>query len=81
MILERLVFQRYPDLLSLLGAAIIVGSGVKVALEKSKLSSVKNVRTDEEERKAEEGALLRRMSEDELDTEAQAVDAVEGARR
>lgn len=80
MILERIVFHRYPDLLSLLGAAIIVGSGVKVALEKSKMSAVKPM-ADEEQRKAEEGQLLRRMSEDQTETEAQAVDAVEGARR
>lgn len=38
MVFERLIFGRYPDLWSLLGASIIVGGAVRVALEKTKSS-------------------------------------------
>lgn len=62
MILERLVFKKYPDFLSLLGAAIIVGGAVKVALEKSKMTDAQVLKS--EEAKLEEGELLRRLSED-----------------
>jgi hypothetical protein len=64
MILERLVFAKLPDAWSLLGAAIIVGGAVKVALEKSKSFSSttkegRNKDAEGEERKAEEGRLGR----------------------
>ncbi|ORY80263.1 hypothetical protein BCR35DRAFT_304458 [Leucosporidium creatinivorum] len=65
MILERLVFNKYPDLLSLLGAAIIVGGAVKVALEKSKMTDAQVLKS--EEAKLEEGELLRRLSEDDVE--------------
>lgn len=61
------MFKRYPDLWSLLGASIIVGGAVKVALEKSKTSPAQEVGSKAADKEADEDGgrqllLSRRLS-------------------
>lgn len=58
LLLERVVFGTYPDLWSLLGSAIIIGSALRVALAKKEAAPLTPVVPDPETGAGDEDALL-----------------------
>ena len=73
MILERIFFNKFPDAWSLLGAVIIVGGALKVALAKQAKTPAEETesrrKAAEEASKAERGALGGDDSDEESDEE------------
>ncbi|GAA5826790.1 hypothetical protein JCM5353_003237 [Sporobolomyces roseus] len=73
MILERIFFNKFPDAWSLLGAVIIVGGALKVALAKQAKTPAEETesrrKAAEEASKAERGALGGGDSDEESDEE------------
>ncbi|GAA5861437.1 hypothetical protein JCM1840_005369 [Sporobolomyces johnsonii] len=81
MILERIIFHKLPDAWSILGALIIVGGAIRVALEKKKVpasslaageaapASEDRRKAQNEADKAEQGRGLRLVLEDESEEE------------